>query len=59
MQDPQLYEEFRRRLVDLSKAQPLAGNNVDILKRYFEFDISEVRLKVHDWSKRQKFCVRF
>ena len=54
-QDPDLYAEFKRRLVDRSAAQPLAGNKVKVLQRYFEFDSSEVRqcCRIPKWNFSQ------
>ena len=42
MQDPKLYAEFNKRLDVLSRATPLSGNKVDVLKHYFHFDTSQV-----------------
>ncbi len=41
-QDPDLYEELKQRLRELTAAQPLEGNKVEILKRYFQFDTTQV-----------------
>ena len=51
-QDPDLYEELKRRLRDLTAAQPLEGNKVEILKRYFEFDTTEVRWPAVLWGRK-------
>ncbi len=40
-QDPDLYEDLKRRLRELTAAQPLEGNKVEILKRYFQFDTTQ------------------